>query len=90
MYEAFQADPNFTRQMEELYPGINNGVAPGPRGAFSRTAPTGVVTWHHSVQREGSLELVPFEQHTSGGFIQSILHPNGKGGMEIWGGGRKR
>ena len=88
LYEAFQKDSGFAQQMEELYPGINNGVQPGARGAFSRKPPTDDVTWHHHPDREGVMQLMPFEQHTAKGPIQSILHPDRKGGMENWGGGR--
>jgi len=90
LYEAFQADPQLAQQMERIYPGITQGVQPGPRGAFSRSAPTPDVTWHHHPDREGVLQLVPFDQHTATGPIQQSLHPNGRGGMENWGGGRRR
>jgi hypothetical protein len=88
LYEAFQKDSKFAQQIEELYPGIIDGVQPGKRGAFSRKPPTNDVTWHHHPEREGVMQLIPFEQHTAEGKIQSILHPNRKGGMENWGGGR--
>ncbi len=88
LYEAFQKDSRFAQQMEDLYPGIIKGVQPGKRGAFSRNAPTKDVTWHHNPYEEGLLQLVPRSQHGAAGPIQSILHPGGKGGMEIWGGGR--
>ena len=48
------------------------------------------VTWHHEPNRVGILQLVPTEQHTASGPIQSVLHPNGRGGMQNWGGGRRR
>ena len=88
LYEVLQKDSRFAQQMEELYPGINKGVEPGARGAFSRKPPTDDVTWHHHPDREGVMQLIPFEQHTAKGPIQSILHPGRKGGMENWGGGR--
>lgn len=88
LYEAFQKDSTFAQQMEELYPGINKGVEPGARGASSRNAPTKDVTWHHNAEREGVLQLVPRSQHKASGLIQNILHPEGRGGMENWGGGR--
>jgi hypothetical protein len=90
LHEAFQADPTFAQRMEEVYPGIVDGVKPGSRGAFPRKAPTPDVTWHHNPYEEGALDLVPYDQHTSEGPIQDILHPDNKGGMEKWGGGRKR
>ena len=69
--------------MESIYPGIVEGVKPGKRGAFSRKAPTKDVTWHHEATRSGILQLIPIEQHRAKGKIQSILHPQGSGGMEI-------
>ena len=88
LYDAFQADPKFAKAMEEVYPGINQGVMPGKRGAFPNGAPTRDVTWHHNPYEEGLLQLVRRDQHRAGGFTQSIFHPEGKGGMEVWGGGR--
>lgn len=76
--------------MENLYPGIIKGVQPGKRGAYSRKSPTKDVTWHHDSEREGILQLMPIKQHTAKGKIQPVLHPNGRGGMKNWGGGRKR
>lgn len=90
LYNAFQADPEFAQLMESIYPGIVEGVKPGKRGAFSRKAPTKDVTWHHEATRSDILQLIPIEQHRAKGKIQSILHPQGRGGMENWGGGRKR
>lgn len=90
LHEDFVKDPAFAQAMETLYPGIIDGVKPGPRGAYSRTAPTPDVTWHHEPNRVGILQLMPIVQHTAGGSIQSVLHPNGRGGMQNWGGGRRR
>lgn len=61
---------------------------PGRRGEFSRNAPTKEVPWHHHAKHEGVLQLVPRNQHQAKGPIQKILHPEGRGGMENWGGGR--
>ena len=88
--EAFKKDAEFANNMEKMYPGIVKGVQPGKRGAYPRKAPTADVTWHHEANRKGILQLMPIEQHTANGKIQSILHPDGKGGMQNWGGGRKR
>ncbi|MER2010461.1 MAG: HNH endonuclease, partial [Psychrobacillus sp.] len=88
LYNVFQKDSNFAQEMERLYPGINKGVQPGNRGKFSRNAPTKEVTWHHHAEYEGVLQLVPRNQHQAKGPIQQILHPEGRGGMENWGGGR--
>ena len=90
LHEAFERNPQFAQAMETLYPGIIEGVKLGKRGAYPRTHPTKEVTWHHEANRAGILQLMPINQHRAKGKIQSILHPNGKGGMENWGGGRKR
>lgn len=90
LHEAFEREPQFAQAMETLYPGIIEGVNPGKRGSYPRTKPTKAVTWHHEVNRAGILQLIPINQHRAKGKIQSVLHPNGKGGMENWGGGRKR
>lgn len=90
LHEQFQKDPVFAQQMEQLYPGINEGVQPGARGAYPRKPPTQDVTWHHEANREGVMQLVPREQHRAPGNIQSVLHPNNRGGMENWGGGRSK
>lgn len=74
MHEAFEADPAYTAQMENLYPGIVDGVKPGPRGSFPRGAPTSDVTWHHGTQ-PGQMQLVPIDQHTAPGPVQGSLHP---------------
>lgn len=90
LHGYFQANPDFAQELEKLYPGIIEGVQPGIRGAYPRKAPTPDVTWHHEAYRKGIMQLVPINQHTAKGIIQSILHPNGKGGMQNWGGGRVR
>ncbi|MGR2741108.1 DUF637 domain-containing protein, partial [Billgrantia sp. Q4P2] len=84
LHEAFQADPGFASRMEGLYPGIVKGVSPGPRGAFSRSAPTPDVTWHHS-DTPGQMQLIPRDQHTAPGPVQETLHPSGSGGYFNWG-----
>jgi len=42
--------------------------------------------WHHDVGK-GVMQLVPKTQHTPGSIFWNTLHPGGKGGMSIWGGG---
>ena len=90
LHEAFVKDPAFAQAMETLYLGIIDGVKPGPRGAYPRKPPTPDVTWHHESNRVGILQLMPIVQRTASGPIQSVLHPNGRGGMQNWGGGRRR
>ena len=88
LHEAMQVDADFAQGMEDLYPGITEGVAPGSRGAYPRRAPTSETTWHHEPYREGAMQLVPRSQHTAPGPVQNSLHPDGRGGMQNWGGGR--
>jgi RHS repeat-associated protein len=86
LHEDMQSDPEFAGRLEAQHPGITEHVSPGPKGAFSREPPPGL-TWHHAAE-EGVLQLMPRAQHRAAGLIQQILHPAGRGGMEIWGGGR--
>jgi hypothetical protein len=87
LYSDLKSDPDFAAQMESQYPGITEGVTPGPRGRFPRSSPTKTLTWHHEPNRPGVLQLVPRAEHQAPGPIQSSLHPGGRGGMENWGGG---
>lgn len=90
LYEQFQENPDYAEAMEAKFPGINQNVQPGPRGAHSRAAPHQDLTWHHHPEKEGVMQLVPKAQHQAPGPVQNTLHPNGKGGMENWGGGRNK
>lgn len=76
----------FTNRMENLYPGIVDGVRPGPRGAFPDSRPTPDVTWHHGTE-PGQMQLVPRDQHIAPGPVQGSLHPgqNSGGGFADWG-----
>ena len=85
LHDAFEADPNFARQMEAEYPGIIDHVTPGPRGGMADTPPPGL-TWHHDPTRPGRLQLVPRDQHQAAGAVQNSLHPGGQGGRANWGG----
>jgi len=40
--------------------------------------------WHHDIGN-GVMQLVPKTQHTTGSIFWDTLHPNGVGGMAIWG-----
>lgn len=90
LHAAFQSDPAFAQAMNTMYPGIVDGVQPGPRGAYPRTSPHEDLTWHHEANRPGAMQLIPREHHTAPGPVQGSLHPDGRGGMENWGGGRRR
>lgn len=88
LHEAMKADPVFAKKIEDMYPGITQGVQPGPRGAYPRRSPLSELTWHHEANQPGVMQLVPIKQHQAPGIVQDSLHPGGKGGMSNWGGGR--
>jgi hypothetical protein len=46
------------------------------------------LTWHHHPTRPGVLQLIPRAHHKAKGPVQKSLHPDGRGGMQNWGGGR--
>jgi RHS repeat-associated protein len=81
LIEAMDADPRFAQQIESMIPGIREQLVK-PR-SFSRESPSDW-TWHHHADT-GVMELVPRVQHEAAGPIQQLLHPNGEGGMNIWG-----
>jgi DNase/tRNase domain of colicin-like bacteriocin len=87
LYEQMQVAPAFAKSLEVRYPDITSHVTPGPRGGFADTSPPGL-SWHHDPYTSGNLQLIPRTHHQAPGPIQNSLHPNGKGGREIWGGGR--
>jgi len=86
LHEVFETDPAFATRMENLYPGIVDGVRPGSRGAFPDGRPTPDVTWHHGTE-PGQMQLVPRDQHIAPGPVQDSLHPgpNRGGGFADWG-----
>ncbi|MEO7591496.1 MAG: HNH endonuclease [Byssovorax sp.] len=53
-------------------------------GSIVASSPAGW-TWHHVPNQPGVLQLVPRIQHATGSAFQPLLHPNGVGGMYIWG-----
>ena len=89
LHEPIQGDPEFANAMESLYPGVSEHVAPGPRGGLLAEPPQDL-TWHHHPDREGVMQLVLREHRRAPGAVQELLHPNQRGGMENWGGGRSR
>ena len=82
--EAMASDVPFASSMEQLkiiVPRTKTGiVSPGK-------IPNWV--WHHSTE-PGTMQLVPQVQHTNGSIFWNTLHPGGRGGMSIWGGGYRR
>ncbi|MCH8531599.1 MAG: DUF6531 domain-containing protein [Saccharospirillum sp.] len=88
LYRVMSNDSALANMLEELYPGLMAFVSPGARGKHSGRTPSKLgLTWHHSAQEKGTMELIPIGQHQAPGPVQNTLHPNKQGGMEIWGGG---
>lgn len=82
--EAMASDANFANSMKQLgitVPTTRLGTITG--GKISNWV------WHHSTE-PGVMQLVPQAQHTNGSIFWKILHPGGRGGMSIWGGGYNR
>lgn len=81
---AITSDAIFANSMKQL-------------GFLVPKTPSGIITggkipnfvWHHGGQ-PGVMQLVPQRHHTSGSVFWNTLHPGGRGGMSIWGGGYKR
>ncbi|MEO8236880.1 MAG: HNH endonuclease [Flavobacterium sp.] len=82
--EAMSSNVSFASSMEDLkiiVPRTKTGiVSPGK-------IPNWV--WHHSTE-PGVMQLVPQAQHTNGSIFWNTLHPRGRGGMSLWGGGYRR
>lgn len=90
LYSNITSNSEYAQMMEQHYPGITKAVSPSLKGVFPTRPPIDLgLTWHHNSYQEGLLELIPRIHHRAPGVIQSNLHPNQRGGMEIWGGGRK-
>ncbi|UQB70582.1 HNH endonuclease [Epilithonimonas zeae] len=79
--ETMAADAKFAESMSELGVTIPRSSA----GSILGKSPTNWV-WHHDIG-SGMMQLVPKSQHTIGSSYWGIMHPGGKGGMSIWGGG---
>ncbi|HEX5155158.1 MAG TPA: RHS repeat-associated core domain-containing protein [Parafilimonas sp.] len=76
---AMASDATFANSMTEL--GIS--IPRSPTGSILGKSPAGWV-WHHDIY-EGVMQLVPKTQHTFGSRFWDAMHPNGIGGMSIWG-----
>jgi hypothetical protein len=81
---AIASDASFANSIKEL--GIIVPVGKG--GTITGRKIDGWV-WHHSVDA-GVMQLVPQTQHTAGSIFWETMHPGGRGGMAIWGGGYRR
>jgi RHS repeat-associated protein len=80
LFAAMTSDATFASQMNEI-------------GVVFKTTTAGKIkwdlspknyVWHHDVS-PGIMQLVPKVQHTTGSIFWKTLHPNGLGGMAIWG-----
>ena len=80
LIEMLNNDANFRKEMFSRYPELQGWVQNKPRFSGS---PAGL-TWHHA-EETGILRLVDRGDHSSN---FSIYHPTGRGGRDIWGGGR--
>lgn len=63
LHQAMRSDPAFAQGMEQMYPGITQGVSQGPCGAYPRRSPHPDLTWHHNANDEAAMQLVPISQH---------------------------
>jgi hypothetical protein len=91
LFETLKLDSRMAQQFESRYPGIMEFLTPSVKGVFPSIPPVKFgLTWHHNARLPGVLELIPRVQHRAPGPVQNNLHPNRKGGMENWGGGRKK
>ncbi|MDR2275819.1 MAG: DUF6443 domain-containing protein [Sphingobacterium sp.] len=82
---AMKSDARFAAGISDL--GIT--IPKSATGNILGKSPANWV-WHHDVG-QGVMQLVPKSQHPSipGGIFWKTMHPDGKGGMSLWGGGYK-
>jgi RHS repeat-associated protein len=76
---AMASDAAFSTTISKL--GIT--IPRSSTGTIGGTSPTNWV-WHHDINA-GVMQLVPKSQHTLGSTFWKTMHPNGMGGMAIWG-----
>ena len=89
LVKALDSNYMFYRHMETMFPGIRNLLRPpGTKGTLP-VSPSidGMwsLTWHHHPSREGVLQLVLTQQHTTEGVRGRFMHPNNRGGHQKWG-----
>ncbi|WP_241152308.1 RHS repeat-associated core domain-containing protein, partial [Pseudomonas viridiflava] len=82
LINKLNSDPAFRKNMYSRNPELKTWVDDPRRNMGS--SPTGY-TWHHN-EKPGVLQLVHRADHGGEHFI---YHPTGKGGRDIWGGGRE-
>jgi RHS repeat-associated protein len=80
LISAMESDATFSKSMSQLGMSFKTGVNGKPNLS---TSPNNFV-WHHDVT-PGTLQLVPSNQHFTGSIYWNTLHPNGLGGMALWG-----
>lgn len=79
LIEKMNSDSNFKKQILSAHPEMKQWLD-NPNLSNS---PTGY-TWHH-YEQEGILRLADRSDHSHN---FGIYHPTGKGGRDIWGGGK--
>ena len=84
LYNKIQSDPKFAKEFTAKYPKAFDSIKPGARGGFPSKSPSGL-TWHHN-NTAGQLDLVDRTDHKK---FHKIYHPDGSGGRDKWGGGKK-
>jgi len=92
LYHFLESNPDLKMEFNTFYPGLYESIKPSQRGIYPNRPPQGL-SWHHNTYEEGLIELIPRSHHQAAGPVHHNLHPNNKGGMEIWGGkrsGKKR
>ncbi|WP_185269574.1 DUF6443 domain-containing protein [Chryseobacterium bernardetii] len=76
---AMASDATFAKGITDL--GIT--IPKSSTGSILGKSPANWV-WHHDV-RTGIMQLAPKVQHSTGSIFWKTMHPNGLGGMKIWG-----
>ncbi|PTT43695.1 hypothetical protein DBR28_00170 [Chryseobacterium sp. HMWF028] len=76
---ALASDPKFAASISDL--GIK--IPTSASGSILGKSPKNWV-WHHDVGT-GIMQLAPKSQHTTGSIFWKTMHPDGLGGMKLWG-----
>ena len=79
LHAAIQADPIFASSIQEL--GIT--IPRSATGSILGKSPVNWV-WHHDI-KVGVMQLTLKAQHTTKSIFWDTMHPNGVGGMHLWG-----
>ena len=84
LLDGIESDACFANTMQDL--GITANSIPRLASGAASGGKIPNFVWHHNL-KPGIMELVPQIQHTNGSIFWNTMHPAGKGGMSIWGGG---